>query len=79
MMKFGLKKWASLVLGKVYENFPKIKEKYDMRKLTGKRVILIGNPYFFFSYKCSDKIMKFGPKKIDVFGYGKSVRKLPKN
>ena len=44
--KFGQKKWASFVLGKVYENYPKIKEKSYFKKLTSKRVISTGNPLF---------------------------------
>ena len=44
--KFGQKKYVSLVLGKVYENCLKIKEKCYMTKLTSKRVISTGNPLF---------------------------------
>ena len=40
------KKFASLALGKVYENCPKNKEKCYMMKLTSKRVISIENPLF---------------------------------
>ena len=42
--KFGQKNWLSLVLGKVYENYPKIKEMCYFSKLTSKRVISTGNP-----------------------------------
>ena len=46
IMKFGQKKMASLVLGKVYENNTKIKEKCYFMKLTSKRIILIRNHLF---------------------------------
>ena len=39
--KFGPKKWVSFILGKVYENYLKIKEKYYFTKPTSKRVIFI--------------------------------------
>ena len=38
-MKFGQKKWMSLILGKVYENWPKIEEKCYLMNLTSKRVM----------------------------------------
>ena len=41
--KFGQKKWVNLVLGKVYKNCPKFKEKCYFTKLTSKRVISTGN------------------------------------
>ena len=44
IMKFELKNCANLVLGKVYENCPKIEEKRYFTKLTSKRVILTENP-----------------------------------
>ena len=44
--KFEPKKWASLVLGKVYKNCPKIKKKFYFTKLTSKRVISTGNHLF---------------------------------
>ena len=37
---------GELVLGKVYENYPKSEEKCYFTKLTSKRVILIGNHLF---------------------------------
>ena len=37
--KFEPKKWASLVFGKVYENYLKIKEKCYFTKFASKRVI----------------------------------------
>ena len=46
VMKFGPKKWVSLVLGKLYENCPKIKEKYYFTKPTSKREISTENPLF---------------------------------
>ena len=36
--KFGPKKWVRLVLGKVYDNCTKIKEKYNFKKLTSKSI-----------------------------------------
>ena len=39
IMKFGQKKWVSLVWGKVYENYTKIKSKCYFAELTSKRVI----------------------------------------
>ena len=44
--KFEQKKPMSFVLGKVYENSPKIKENCYFTKLTSKRVISIGNLLF---------------------------------
>ena len=44
--KFGSKKWVSLVLGKVYKNCLKIKEKFYFTKLTSKRVIPTTNHLF---------------------------------
>ena len=44
--KFGQSKWVRLVLGKVYENRPKIKKKSYFTKLILKRVISIGNHLF---------------------------------
>ena len=44
--KFGPKKWVSLVLGKVYENYPKIKKKCYFTKPTSKRVISTRNHLF---------------------------------
>ena len=46
IMKFGQKKWSSFVLGKVYENCLKIKEKCYFTKLISKRVISTGNHLF---------------------------------
>ena len=46
LTKFGYKKLVSLVLGKVYENCIKIKEKRYFTKLTSKSVISTGNPLF---------------------------------
>ena len=46
VMKFGPKKWVSLVLGKKNKNCPKIKKMYYFTKLTSKRVISIGNHLF---------------------------------
>ena len=43
--KFESKKWASLVYGKVYENYLKIKEKCCFKKLASKRVIQIGKHF----------------------------------
>ena len=43
--KFGQKKLASLVLGKVYKNSMKIKEKCYFMKLTSKRVISTRNHF----------------------------------
>ena len=43
IMKFGQKKMGSLVLGKWYENNPKIKEECYFTNRTLKRVISIGN------------------------------------
>ena len=37
--KFGQKKWVGLVLGIVYKNCPKMKEKCYFKKFTSKRVI----------------------------------------
>ena len=44
--KFGPKKWVRLVLGKVYENCTKIKEKSYFMKLTSKKVISPRNHLF---------------------------------
>ena len=44
--KFGPKKWVSLVLGKGYENCPKIKEMSYFKKPTLKRVKSIKNQLF---------------------------------
>ena len=44
--KFWAKKWVSLVLGKVHENFLKRKEKSYFTKLASKRVISTGNHLF---------------------------------
>ena len=44
--KFGPKKWVSFVLGKVYENYPKLKKKYYFTKLTSSRVISTGQHLF---------------------------------
>ena len=41
-----VKKWVSFVLDKVYENCPKIKEKFNFTKLTWKRVISTKNLLF---------------------------------
>ena len=38
-MKFVQKKWVSLVSGKGFENYPKIKEKCYFTKLNSNRVI----------------------------------------
>ena len=46
IMKFGQKKWMSLVLVKVYENCLKNEKKCYFRKPTSKRVISIGNHLF---------------------------------
>ena len=44
--KYGQKKWACLVLCKVYENCTKIKEKCYFKNHTLKRVISTGNSLF---------------------------------
>ena len=44
--KFKPKRLVSLILGKVYENCLKIKEKCYVTKLTSKRVISTGNHLF---------------------------------
>ena len=44
--KFGQKKWVSSVLGKVYENCPKIKKKFYFMVFTPNRVISTRNPLF---------------------------------
>ena len=44
--KFGQNKWVSFVLGKVYENYPKVKAKCNFVKLTSKLVISTGNSLF---------------------------------
>ena len=46
ILKFGQNKWERLVLGKVYEYYSKIKEKWYFTKLSFKRVISICNPIF---------------------------------
>ena len=45
VMNFGPKKYASLVLGKVYKNFPKMKKKCYFTKPTSKRVISTETSY----------------------------------
>ena len=60
------KKLESLVFGKVYENYPKIKEKCYFTKLTSKRAISTGN--HFFGPKI---ITKFGQKKWVSLALGK--------
>ena len=44
--KFGAKKYASFIFGKVHESCPKIKENWYFRKHASKRVILSGNHLF---------------------------------
>ena len=44
--KFGRKKWVSLVSGKVYKNYPKIKKNCYFTKSTSKKVILTANNLF---------------------------------
>ena len=46
IMKFGQKNWVSLVLGKVFKNCQKIKEKFYFTKLTSKRVTSTVNYLF---------------------------------
>ena len=46
IMKYGKKKWGSLISAKVYENNPKIKKKFYFKKLTSKRVLLTRNHLF---------------------------------
>ena len=44
--KFRQKKWESLILGNVYENCSKIKEKYYFTKPNSRRIISNRNPLF---------------------------------
>ena len=70
VMKFGPKKWVTLVLGQVYENCPKSKEKCYFTKLTSKRVISTRNNLFgpkcYFTKLTSKRVIStrnhlFGP------------------
>ena len=46
IMKYGPKKWVSLVSGKAHDNYPKSKETCYFTKVTSKRVISTGNHLF---------------------------------
>ena len=74
-MKFEEKKWVSLVLGKVYENWPKIKEKCYLTKLTSKILISTKKPLILFQDKI---ITKFGQKKCVSLVLGKVYENCPK-
>ena len=74
-MKFEPKKWVSLVLGKVYVNYPKTKEKCSFTKPTLKRVIITGNHLFGPVIKEERNL----DQKKGEFCFGQSVRNLPEN
>ena len=75
-MKFEPEKLASLIFGKVYKNYVKIKEKCCFRETCFEESNINQKPVIWSKCKI---ITKFETKKMGEFDFWQSVQKLPEN